>query len=336
MTSTQYVVLDGEITDVGDGDTISFVPRDPERLDLLPPGSNKPKERFGAYPIRLQGIDTPELHISVERPKVLADKLPHAKGAKLPGLPRPVHAQPLGDAAGNYLKKLTGFDEAGMRQRAGVVLVSTTDVYGRLIAYAFVAEDAEDLLGTMASTVDESLLSDALLMRSLNVAMIKGCMAYYTGYSQMPKPHRELFIREVQAAQASRDKHDEKQGIWKLDLGWEAPLKLVDEGAIGPDSGRLILPKLYRRCISYLFSVNADDFSGDLRTWVLETIKTGTDPNLVDMVEIGSERKPFIDLIELSGPNNTTVRLLADPLTMVFVENDTGEQPPREQPLTDR
>ena len=78
------------------------------------------------------------------------------------------------------------------------------------------------------------------LLESLNLAMISGNMAYYTGYSRMPKLHRDLFIRTVRAAQASRDADGEKQGIWKLDPGWNQPLTLLDEGSIGPDSGWLI------------------------------------------------------------------------------------------------
>lgn len=314
ITITQYIVLDGEITEVGDGDTIKFVPKDPRLLEQLPPGK-KPKDQFGAYPIRLQGIDTPELHLSVDRPKLLADKLREVAGAALPKLPRPVHAQPMGDEAGRQLKELTGFNEFGMQQKAGVVLVSETDVYGRLIAYAFLAEDAEDLLGTTASTVAIEKVDDALLKQSLNFAMIVKNMAYYTGYSRMPAAHRKLFADAADAARAG------KQGIWKLDPGWEQPVTLDDEGAIGPDSQRLILPKLYRRCISYLFSVNADDFTGDLHHWMRKTSKPKS-----DMVEVDGAKVEFISLIALSGSNNADVRLTKDPFTMVFVENDDMEE----------
>lgn len=325
-TITQYVVLDGEITEVGDGDTIKFVPKNPELLKKLPPGKD-PKAQFGAYPIRLQGIDTPELHISVDRPKLLAAKLRHAPGADLPKLPKPVHAQPLGDEAGRHLTHLTGFDEFGMRQKAGVVLASETDVYGRLIGYAFVVEDAEDLLRTTASTIAVDKVDAAILKQSLNFAMIADGMAYYTGYSQMPKPHRDLFIEAVHAAQKASAEQKEKPSIWKLDKGWKTPVTLLDEGSIGPNSGRLILPKLYRRCISYLVSVNADDFTGDLHQWMRKTSEDNA-----DIVEIGDRRVPFIKLIDLSGQNNSTVCLNADPLAMVFVENNSDEPPPRGQP----
>jgi endonuclease YncB( thermonuclease family) len=318
---TQYVVLDGEITEVGDGDTIKFVPRDPELLKKLPTDSN-PRAQFGAYPIRFQGIDTPELHISVDRPKLLAANLPHAPGKGLPKLPRPVHAQPMGDEAGRQLKTLTGFDEFGVQQKAGVVLVSETDVYGRLIAYAFLAEDAEDLLGTTASTIAVEKVDAALLKQSLNFAMIAASMAYYTGYSRMPAAHRELFAQAAAAARAGQ------QGIWKLDPGWDQPLTLDDEGAVGPDSKRLILPKLYRRCISYLFSVNADDFTGDLRTWMSETSKPKS-----DMVEVDGAEVAFIDLIALSGRNNADVCLTRDPFTMVFLENDDTEETSSREPV---
>ena len=341
-TDVRYVVLDGEITEVGDGDTINFMPNDLDRFKHLPEGK-RPTLRYGAYPIRFQGIDTPELHISVDRPKELAEKLPHAKGAKLPKLPSPVHAQPMGDTAGDHLKRLTGFNEFGVQQKAGVILASGTDVYGRLIGYAFVAEDAEDLLGTMASTVDVGQVDDELLKQSLNFEMIKASMAYYTGYREMPAPHRDLFIQEAYAARKRGE------GIWRLDPGWNSWLELRDEGSIGPESGRLILPKLYRRCISYLFSVNADDFTGNLLDWMRETAerapdetpkpegdgtpKPAADP-VSDMVEINGKEYPFIDLIELGGTNNTDVRLKADPLTMVFYTNNTGKKPPRKPVLT--
>ena len=306
-----YRVVEGEIIKVSDGDTVDFVVRDPASLKDLPEHDYTPDGSGGYYRLRIQGIDTPELHYPPNR-SCFVEEAAKRRGISLCDLPSVMYAQPQGDEAGKLLAKLTGLDDKDVHYVPAFVLTRGPDLYGRLISYVVLAEQVDGLVDNTNLVVD-----DDLLKRTLNYQMLAQGMAYYTGYKRMPEPHRNLFVATAKKARG------DGIGIWAVDPDPLAAFTLIDEGSLAP-SGQLILPKLFRRCISYLFAVNADDYRGDFHSWMQKSAACQGASG--DMVLVRGEAAPraFDTLIECNGQ---TIKLLADPVDMVFQEATENPDP---------
>jgi endonuclease YncB( thermonuclease family) len=303
-TTIEYRVIEGELISVSDGDTANFVARGLEWIDQLPEGGT-PKRSGGYLRLRFQGIDTPELHYPPPR-STFIDLAARARGTPLFKLPKVMYEQPMGAEAGDALKQLTGFDNKDVHYVPAFVLTRGADGYGRLIAYILLASDVDNLVHNTSTLVSENLLK-----RSLNYAMLANGMAYYTGYGRMPREHRDTFIAASNAARA------QALGIWKGAPEPTAPFTLVDEGSLGRQ-GQLIFPKLFRRCIAYQFAVNADDYQGDLLQW-MQQMRLVPGAETTDLVQVREQPEPvpFDELIAFEG---NTIRLKEDPTNLVFLE----------------
>ncbi|NJK44939.1 MAG: hypothetical protein HC933_12205, partial [Pleurocapsa sp. SU_196_0] len=60
-----------------------------------------------------------------------------------------------------------------------------------------------------------------------------------------------------------------------------------------------MLPKLFRRCITYLGDVAKGKFSGTLNAWLIAS-QTGSSPQ-DDDVQIGTKRTKLSNLLEVEG-----------------------------------
>jgi endonuclease YncB( thermonuclease family) len=303
-TTTEYRIVEGELISVSDGDTANFVARGMEWVTHLPEGG-KPNGTGGYLRLRFQGIDTPELHYPPPR-SCFVEEAAKRRGVPLFPLPTVMYEQPMGKEAGDALKGLTGFNNLDVHYVPAFVLTRGADGYGRMIAYILLASDVDNLVHNTTTLVGEDLLK-----RTLNYKMLANGMAYYTGYGRMPAEHRRTFIDQ---ANESRSKG---RGLWKDAPTPTAPFSLVDEGSLGR-KGTLILPKLFRRCIAYLFAVNADDYRGDLTDWMQRSrLCAGAEKSDMVKVRHQTEPVPFDELIECHGE---TVRLTEDPTDLLFLE----------------
>src|SRR4051794_31493990 len=115
-----YRIVEGEIIKVSDGDTVDFVARDLDSVQNLPEGGTA--DRSGGYlRLRLQGIDTPELHYPPPRSCFVAEAA-KSQRVKLCDLPSVLYAQPQGDEAGKVLANLVGFDDRDVHYVPAFVL----------------------------------------------------------------------------------------------------------------------------------------------------------------------------------------------------------------------
>ena len=298
----EYRVIEGEYVSVTDGDTIRFVPRTRELLQWLPEPGKVKVARDGSVSLRLQGIDTPELHYSSKRSCFVSGR---------PEAPDFEQAQPFGKEAAEALGELVGVQERAGRVR-GSVLTRGVDTYGRLIAYALRASDADGLTDGALCSVDQLLLA-----RTLNCEMLDRGMAYYVGYQSMPIEHRRLFRGRALQARAKQD----PLGIWAAGRESTARFRLRDEGSIDP-YGSLIFPKLFRRSIDFLYAVSADDFRGNLKEWLEETDRCKSGATQDDRVLVG--RPPERRLSELIKCDRDEVRFTENLFDLVFFDRRSG------------
>jgi endonuclease YncB( thermonuclease family) len=264
-----------------DGDSIRFVPDTPDLLDSLRRGWRVRRSSDGSVQLRLEGIDAPETHY----------------GAL---------AQPLGTQARDALLELCGFSEirregeevvsATPERRPAAILSELVDPNGRPVSILLVGEELPD-----GEYVE---VSDDLLGRSANVALLADGSAYITLYDSCAPPIRAEFRRIAAAAR------DGRLGVWGRDE--TAAFELVNQDSIGPE-GQLVLPKIFRRCSDYLRTRTPDETLND---W-LRTHGPPERPEDDRVIVGGRERTRLSALVEQRG---TSIEFSADLLDIVFVE----------------
>jgi endonuclease YncB( thermonuclease family) len=264
-----------------DGDSIRFVPNSPDLLDDLRRGWRVRRSSDGSVQLRLEGIDAPETHYGEL-------------------------AQALGAQARDALLELCGFREirrdgevvvsATPERRPAAILTELVDPNGRPVSIMLVDEDLPD-----GDYVD---VSDELLARSANTALLADGSVYMTLYDSCAPPIRAAFRRVAANARGRR------LGVWGRDQ--TAGFELVDQDSIGPD-GQLVLPKLFRRCSDYLRTRTPDE---TLRDW-LRTHGPPDRPEDDRVIVGGREQTRLSALVEQRG---TSIAFLADLLDIVFVE----------------
>ena len=264
-----------------DGDSIRFAPDTPDLLDSLRRSWRVRLSGDGSVQLRLEGIDAPETHY----------------GAL---------AQPLGAQARDALLELCGFGEirrdgeevvsASPERRPAAILSELVDANGRPVSILLVDENLPD--GEYVE-VDEDTLR-----RSVNTALLADGSAYLTLYDSCAPPIRARF-RGVAA-----DARERLLGVWAEDM--TAGFELVDQDSIGPD-GRLVLPKLFRRCSDYLRTRTPEE---TLRDW----LRTHGPPERPedDQVIVGGDVRTRLS--ELVQQNGTSIEFPVDLLDIVFVE----------------
>lgn len=290
MASPFYLVIKGKFVIVGkepDGDSVRFIADNLELYEALHRNYRIKPSRDGSVQLRFEGIDATEVHYG---------------GA----------AQPLGVQSRDQLLTWMGFSNIqykGNRVEAsepdavsGVILSQAADANGRPISYVLLEEEAKNLEAEGWIRVDKTLLK-----KTLNFKLLAQGLAYYTVYTSTPFNHRKT-LRE--AALAARKAN---RAIWEVDATQE--FVLVDKNSIIAPDGQVILPKLFRRSIDYLKSVD-EGFRGNLQDWLISISQGSRNENdrvlIRDAVEVN-----LSDLIE---QRNSRVVFKEDLLNITFME----------------
>lgn len=207
-----WAVVDGYQPD---GDTIRFVPDDFRQVRQLPRSHLVAVGTDTSVPVRLEGIDAPELHYE-------GREQPEARRA-LDALLREIHWPP-GDLAS------TSHAETGRPRGVRIaVLTRACDSHGRVIGYVF---------GTGVPRAAAPALE-----QSVNARLLSQGVVYPLAYDTQPKPHRSLFARLALAARRAG------AGIWRHDRSREG-FPLRTEASLGAH-GALVFPKIFRRAVTY-------------------------------------------------------------------------------------
>jgi len=218
-----------------DGDSIRFLPDQPQLLGALLNAERMSGRTNGSVQLRLEGIDAPELHYRGQR-------------------------QPRALAARRTLLRYLGFRRVesvadivcvcSPLMSKGAIVARRADTNGRVIAYVLPDQYVR------AIPEGPCTLHPRHLAWTANAEMLRSGDAYPMLYSTMPASERAVFRQLAREARAAR------RGLWAFDHTRSFALH-----AAAASQGALVFPKLFRRCVAYLRSV-ADGFGGDLSDWL--------------------------------------------------------------------
>jgi endonuclease YncB( thermonuclease family) len=289
MVSPYYQVIKGNFVILGkkpDGDSVRFLADEPGLYENLQRSYRINPSRDRTVQIRLEGLDTPEVHYGKD-------------------------AQPQGEEARDRLLKLLGFRDVAYSGDtvssakpdtvAGAILSQAVEANGRPISYLVSADEAKSL-----SNGEWVRVTKNYLQKTLNFQVLQEGVAYYTVYTSMPLSHRE-FLQKV-----TTEARQENRGVWKEDRTREFVLESQED--LSPPDGQLILPKLFRRCTDYLKAVDRG-FRGNLKDWLLANESNSRSEN--DRVLLGNVELKLSDLIR---QNNNRVVFQPDILDLTFIE----------------
>jgi endonuclease YncB( thermonuclease family) len=286
-----FLLIRGSFVIIGkqpDGDSVRFIADDASLFSQLKNNSRIRLSKDNSVQLRFEAIDAPELHYL---------------GA----------AQPMGSESRDALLKLMGFKDpqfrtdgatvtsAGVETVRGAILSNAAEVNGRPISYVLLEKDAKALTdGTRVK------LEDATLQKTLNAKQLLNGMAYLTVYSSTPKAHRN-FLRDLTLqARAS------KLGVWARDAS--VNFKLIGKDSVN-ERGALILPKLFRRAISYLNAKAKNPSLGSIKDWMISTQTSGVPED--DLVKTNLQTVRLSSLLKVTG---NQVKFAVDTTELVFVE----------------
>jgi endonuclease YncB( thermonuclease family) len=286
-----FLLIRGSFVIVGkqpDGDSVRFVANDINLLSQLKNNSRIRLSKDNSVQLRFEAIDAPELHYL---------------GA----------TQPMGSESRDALLKLMGFKDPQFKQGGatvisasvqtvrGAILSKAAEVNGRPISYVLLEKDAQGLTdGTRIK------LGDTLLQKTLNAKQLLNGMAYLTVYSSTPETHRSFLRNLTLQARAS------KLGVWARDAS--PNFRLIGKDSVN-ERGALILPKLFRRCISYLNAKAKNPSLGSITDWMISTQTTGVPED--DLVRINLQTVRLSSLLKVAG---NRVKFGVDTTELVFVE----------------
>lgn len=286
-----FLLIRGTFVIVGkqpDGDSVRFIANDTNLFGQLKNNSRIQLSKDQSVQLRFEAIDAPELHYL---------------GA----------AQPLGSDSRDVLLKLMGFKDPQFKQGSatvtsasvqtvrGAILSNAAEVNGRPISYVLLEKDAKNLTdGTRVKVID------AILQKTLNAKQLENGMAYLTVYSSTPKAHQSFLRALTLQARAS------KLGVWARDAS--ANFKLVNKDSVN-ERGALILPKLFRRAISYLNAKAKNPSLGSIKDWMISTQATGVPED--DLVRTNLQTVRLSSLLKVTG---NQVKFAVDTTELVFVE----------------
>jgi endonuclease YncB( thermonuclease family) len=221
-----------------DGDSIRFYPNNPKLWEKLP--TRVSTNKSGGAQLRLDSIDTLETHFQ-------------PKGGSISG----VQHQPLELARGaaDELLKFLGFKNVTRSEREivtssepeelpGYILTRFSDKYGRSVAFAFPGSSQE-------ADGSDVQVGKSLLKKSANYHMLAKGLAYPTFYSKLYPDLRKELIAITEKARK------DNKGLWAQD---KTNKGFVLESLETITTEAVILPKLFRRLLSYL-AINDGSFS---------------------------------------------------------------------------
>lgn len=222
-----YKVIQGEVAVAAgqspDGDSIRFVPRDAAAFDDIPNRPPRPLAPGASLQLRLQAIDTPELHYG-------KDEQPFGREA------RDALLTWLGVNPADWPWKEAPRDFPGWRKPAAI-LCDAFESHGRPISFLFAAADLPD-----QGHVE---LTPALLARSYNLAVVAQGLAYLGLYAGGLTPTiTAAFVATYRGARAAG------LGFWPQDA--TAQFTVRTQADLAPGGGALVYPKIFRRCVDAL------------------------------------------------------------------------------------
>ncbi len=289
--SPGFLLIHGSFVIVGkqpDGDSVRFIADDTSLLDKLENHYRIRLSKDNSVQLRFEAIDAPELHYL---------------GA----------AQPLGSESRDVLLKLMGFKDPQFRNDGatvisasvqtvhGAILSNAAEVNGRPISYVLLEKEAAGL-----SDGTRIKVTEAILQKTLNAKQLLNGMAYLTVYSSTPESHRSFLRGLSLQARAS------KLGVWARDAS--ANFKLITKDSV-TERGALILPKLFRRCISYLNAKAKNPSLGSIKDWMISTQNMGVPED--DLVMTKGQTVRLSSLLNIAG---NQVKFAVDTTELVFVE----------------
>lgn len=265
-----------------DGDSLRFVPQDPERFRGLY-REHMSLATDGGYQLRLEGIDAPETHYGAAR-------------------------QPQGDEARDHLLELLGISGVTREEQLitgckpprlpGTILTASFDPHGRPISYALLERDADGLSDGQELKVEAELLG-----RTLNARMLQDGFAYPLLYTSTPVAHQDYLRGAARQAQARG------LGIWPHDRTPEFRLTCSED--LHAPAGSLIFPKFFRRSVDFLRHLATNQYVGDFPQWLAQTLQEN------DRVLLG---KLEISLSQMFLQQNSRIRYQGDLLNLTFIE----------------
>ena len=246
-----------------DGDTIKFLPDNPELvMDLTRISGRPPKINDRGISVRLEAIDALETHFKQTHQEVKGGNLARDELLAHLGFKNVVFSK----------RHPHNIESANEDSLPGYVLSNGIDANGRLIG--FVYEGSDDIPGDDGSTIT---LGTRLLDKSINTKLLADGHVYPAFYRTLPAKLREHLAVKSQAARAA------KKGIWPrstadLSNGAAEVLSLESLETL------VMWPKLFRRLVDFLSSNNEglsgfvpwlreDDATRDDRMYRLDTNK---------------------------------------------------------------
>lgn len=291
LGSSGFMLIRGMFVIVGkqpDGDSVRFVADDTSLFNKLKNNGRIRLSKDNSVQLRFEAIDAPELHYLGQ-------------------------AQPLGSESRDALLKLMGFKapqfkpdgatviSASVQTVRGAILSNAAEGNGRPVSYVLLEKDAKSLTDGARVSV-----TDAILQKTLNAKQLENGMAYLTTYSSTPEVHR-TFLRGL-ALRASAS----KLGVWARDAS--ASFKLITKDSVN-ERGALILPKLFRRTISYLNAKAKNSSLGSITDWMISSQTSGVPED--DLVKTKGQTVRLSNLLKVAG---NRVKFAIDTTEIVFVE----------------
>lgn len=270
-----------------DGDSMRFIAKDMSLFEGLPRFS-EPSVTGGiaSYQLRFQAIDAPELHYG---------------GA----------AQPHGLESRNGLLDWLGVKSADWNwsvapsgfewEQDAAILCDSFEGHGRPIAFVFKKIDEKD--GA------EIKMSKPLLKDSFNFHAVKTGLVYLGLYSGgLSADIQNALIKVYQ------DAKDETLGIWGLDTTSRFTCDTLDD--LSPETGSLIYPKIFRRCVDALRWVGGAFEPGNDLDDFLAAKFNEDDQFVVHAKHNGKLKSRLSDVIEQM---NNQIRIQVDLNTVEFI-----------------
>ncbi|MGI0491350.1 hypothetical protein ACN4EG_06030 [Alkalinema pantanalense CENA528] len=271
-----------------DGDSIRFIPYNPTLWKQVR-GRVRPN-RMGGVQLRLDAIDSLETHFSV------------------PGVGRRLH-QPehWGNAAADRLLAFLGFDlhtihrspdqtiqAAEPAMVPGYILTQFADRNGRAIAFAFAGRSPQPS-GAWVHVEADWLTSSA------NNSLLAAGLAYPTLYSKLYRDLREVLILTAKRARLHQ------MGLWAEDVTCQG-FQLESLYTLTHEA--VILPKLFRRLVSYLLTENSAMGLAGVQDYL----------KAIDDRVVMHPTGEHTSLDRLLAVKNNWMRLTVQPEDLVFIE----------------
>lgn len=218
-----------------DGDTVHFQPDKKEEWKLVPGPHRVQRNTAGKAKLRLDAIDTLETHYARSGPEVHQPWL-HARAAR------------------DELTKWLGFTSVQRAADETVTAATPTTVPGWILTRGAASDHRCIALagrGTPPGTSGTQIhVDEALLRTTFNHHVLAVGLAYPTYYTNLFPDLRNELTAAVHQAQAAP-----KKGLWPDDDTLDGA---TVTGIHSLENDVVILPKLFRRLVDYLFLGDTD------------------------------------------------------------------------------